>query len=80
MESILKLKEDELKALQTLEGQKNQVLHNIGLIHTDLNQLKAAYNGVASELSQMTKTLESKYGAVSVDLKDGSLTPIEINE
>ena len=80
MESILKLKEDELKALQTLESQKNQVLHNIGLIHTDLNQLNGVYNGIASELSQLTKTLEDKYGVVSVDLKDGSLTPIEINE
>ncbi len=80
MESILKLKDDELKALQTLESQKNQVLHNIGLIHTDLNQLNAAYNGIASELSQLTKTLEDKYGVVSVDLKDGSLTPIEVNE
>ncbi len=80
MESILKLKDDELKALQTLESQKNQVLHNIGLIHTDLNQLNGVYNGIVSELSQLTKTLEDKYGVVSVDLKDGSLTPIEVNE
>jgi|TARA_R110001606_G_scaffold302418_2_gene449904 hypothetical protein len=66
LEKVVKQQEvlkDHLVAIGGLESQKHALLHKLA----DLNE----------EVEQTKKELEEEYGAVNIDLKDGTYTEIE---
>jgi len=67
-----KLSKKELKAFQEFEQKKLAILHDIGLLQTQIHTLSHMFaeNNVKSE--NFKKEIEKKYGPIIIDLKDGS--------
>ena len=72
-----KIKEEELKSLQTQEQKKSAVLHDLGLLDTQRHSLLHIYGDLMVEQEKSKKELEESYGKVNIDLKDGSYKKIE---
>ena len=77
-----KIKESELKSLQDQEQKKGAILHDLGLLQTQIHSLNHMYVELMVEQGNSKKELEESYGKVNIDLKDGSyeLIPEENEE
>ena len=67
-----KITEAELKGLQEQEQKKGAILHDLGLLQTQIYTLNNFYVNLMKEQDETKKELEEKYGKVNIDLKDGS--------
>tara|TARA_B110000483_G_scaffold204053_1_gene246732 strand:+ start:289 stop:534 length:246 start_codon:yes stop_codon:yes gene_type:complete len=67
-----KIKEAELKGLQEQEQKKGAILHDLGLLQTQIHSLNHMYAELMVEQDKSKKELEEAYGKVNIDLKDGS--------
>jgi len=72
-----KITEEELAQLNEQEQKKAAIFQDIGLLETRKHQLLHALDTVLEEQNKTKTVLEDKYGKISVELKDGSYTPIE---
>ena len=67
-----KITEAELKGLQEQEQKKGAILHDLGLLQTQIHNLNHFYVNLMKEQDETKKELEEEYGKVNIDLKDGS--------
>ena len=67
-----KIKELELKGLQEQEQKKGAILHDLGLLQTQIHSLNHMYAELMVEQDKSKKELEESYGKINIDLKDGS--------
>jgi len=67
-----KIKEAELKGLQEQEQKKGAILHDLGLLQTQIHSLNHMYAELMVEQDKSKKELEESYGKINIDLKDGS--------
>ena len=67
-----KIKEAELKGLQEQEQKKGAILHDLGLLQTQIHSLNHMYAELMVEQDKSKKELEEAYGKINIDLKDGS--------
>jgi len=67
-----KITEIELKGLQEQEQKKGAILHDLGLLQTQIHSLNHFYVNLMKEQDETKKELEEEYGKVNIDLKDGS--------
>lgn len=67
-----KIKESELKGLQEQEQKKGAILHDLGLLQTQIHSLNHMYAELMVEQDKSKKELEESYGKINIDLKDGS--------
>lgn len=72
-----KITEEELKQLVGLKNQQDQALFQIGAVESQKHALLHSLAEVNQEIENNKKTLEEKYGKVSINLQDGSFTEIE---
>jgi len=75
--SILK---DELEKLQKQNQQKNAILHDLGVLQTQIHSLNHMYFDVMNEINTDKKALEEKYGKVEIDLSNGEIKEIKDGE
>ena len=75
--SILK---DELEKLQKQNQQKNAILHDLGVLQTQIHSLNHMYFDVMNETNKDKKALEEKYGKVEIDLSNGEIKEIKDGE
>ena len=75
-----KITEAELKGLQEQEQKKGAILHDLGLLQTQINTLNHFYVELMKEQDETKKELEESYGKVNIDLKDGSFELIKEDE
>ena len=75
-----KITEAELKGLQKQEQKKGAILHDLGLLQTQINTLNHFYVELMKEQDETKKELEESYGKVNIDLKDGSYELIKEDE
>ncbi len=79
-QDVNKITDKELKSVQEKVGQINNLQLQVGGLEVQktigVEQIKAAQ----VDLNDLQKTLEEKYGKVSVNLQDGTIKPIEENE
>jgi len=75
-----KITEAELKGLQKQEQKKGAILHDLGLLQTQINTLNHFYVELMKEQDETKKELEESYGKVNIDLKDGSFELIKEDE
>lgn len=76
---IKKLTAEEFKELKELQNNINNLLMNIGNAELVKNQLLSKHVEFQDIWTDMTKTLEKKYGAVNINLEDGTLTDPDKN-
>tara|TARA_R110002167_G_scaffold2540_5_gene12856 strand:- start:2298 stop:2537 length:240 start_codon:yes stop_codon:yes gene_type:complete len=75
-----KIKESELKTLQEQEQKKGAILHDLGLLQTQIHSLNHMYVELMVEQDKSKKELEEEYGKVNINLKDGSYEIIKDEE
>ena len=75
-----KITEAELKGLQEQEQKKGAILHDLGLLQTQIHSLNHMYVELMVEQDDTKKELEEAYGKVNIDLKDGSFEVIKDEE
>ena len=75
-----KIKESELKVLQEQEQKKGAILHDLGLLQTQVHSLNHMYAELMVEQDKSKKELEEEYGKINIDLKDGSYEIIKDEE
>ncbi len=75
-----KITEVELKGLQEQEQKKGAILHDLGLLQTQIHSLNHMYVQLMVEQDGTKKELEEAYGKVNIDLKDGSFEIIKDEE
>ena len=73
----MKIKEEELKLIQEQQKQLNELVHNIGLLESQKHGLLHDIAGVNKEVEDYKEILEAEYGAINIDLEDGTYTEIE---
>ena len=80
-QDVNKITDEELKSVQEKVNAINQVQMQVGGLEVQKNIGIETLKGFQQELQVIQKTLEEKYGKVSVNLQDGTLTEIpEENE
>ena len=67
-----KISEAELKNLQEQEQKKGAILHDLGLLQTQMHSLNHYYVELMVEQDKFKKELEETYGKVNINLQDGS--------
>ena len=75
----MKIKEEELKLIQEQQKKLNELVHNIGLLESQKHGLLHEIAGTNKEIEDYKEVLEAEYGAINIDLEDGTYTKIEEN-
>ena len=75
-----KITEAELEGLQKQEQKKGAILHDLGLLQTQIYSLNHMYVELMVEQEKTKKELEETYGKVNINLQDGSFELIKEDE
>ena len=75
----MKIKEEELKLIQEQQKKLNELVHNIGLLESQKHGLLHDIAGVNKDIEDYKEVLEAEYGAININLEDGTYTKIEEN-
>ena len=72
-----KISKEELKDLQESQGKLNAIKHDLGLLETQKHSLLHEYAGIVDDIEKYKKELEDIYGAININIEDGTFTKIE---
>ena len=75
-----KITDEQLKTIQEQQQQLNNIIHEIGLLESSKHGLLHEIAEVNKEVEKVKSELEKEYGAVNINLEDGTYTPIEVPE
>lgn len=75
-----KITAEELKLVQENQGKMTQALSQVGVLETQKYGLIAHIQELNKEVEDNKKILEEKYGAISINLEDGSFEEIKKEE
>ena len=73
----MKIKEEELKTIQEQQAKLNELVSNIGLLESQKHGLLHDIAGINKEVEDYKEVLETEYGAIEINLEDGTYTKIE---
>ena len=62
-----------------LRTEYNELVHNIGLLESQKHGLLHEIAGANKEIEEYKEILEAEYGAINIDLEDGTYTEIKEN-
>ena len=73
----MKIKEDQLNKIKEQQEKINSILHQLGYLESQKHGLLHELAGVNQDVEEFKKVLEEEYGAVNINLEDGTYTEIE---
>ena len=73
----MKIKEEELKTIQDQQTKLNELVHNIGLLESQKHGLLHEIAGANKDIEEYKSVLEKEYGAININVEDGTYTEIE---
>jgi hypothetical protein len=73
----MKIKEEELKTIQEQQTKLNELVHNIGLLESQKHGLLHEIAGANKDIEEYKTVLEKEYGAININVEDGTYTEIE---
>ena len=73
----MKIKEEELKLIQEQQKNLNELISNIGLLESQKHGLLHEIAVVNKDVSEYKEVLEAEYGAININIEDGTYTIIE---
>ena len=76
----MKIKEEQLKTITEQQTKLNDLLHKIGVLEANKHGLLHEMAGVNQDIEEFKQTLEKQYGAININLEDGTYTKIEQKE
>ena len=72
-----KIKEEQLTKIQSQQTELNNILHEIGVLESTKHALLHKIAGVNEEVEALKAELEEEYGAININVENGSYTEIE---
>ncbi len=76
----MKIKEEQLKTIKDQQIVINKIVNQVGTLETNKHGLLHELAGVNQEVEEFKKVLEKEYGAININLEDGTYTVIEQEE
>jgi len=80
VEDIKTIKEEQLEVIKEHQVKLNKSLTNIGFLETQKHSLLHEYAGIVDDVEKYKKELEDIYGAININIEDGTYTEIEKEE
>jgi len=75
-----KITEEQLTKIQGQQQELNQVIHEIGLLESQKHALLHKIAGINEDVETLKSELENQYGAININVEDGTYTEIEKEE
>jgi hypothetical protein len=72
-----KITKEQLEKIQDQQKKLQSVLTDIGVIEVRKHEAMHAQAALSQEIEQTKKELEEQYGAININLEDGSYTEIK---
>ena len=72
-----KIKEEQLSKIQEQQRNLNSILNEVGYLEVQKHGLLHQFAGVNKEVEDFKSDLESEYGAININMEDGTYTVIE---
>ena len=76
----MKIKEDQLKKIQEQQAAVTKILNEVGYLEANKHGLLHELAGVNQQIEDFKGELEKEYGAVNINLEDGTYKAIEKEE
>ena len=76
----MKVKEEELKTIKDQQEKINSILHQLGYLESQKHGLLHELAGVNQDVEEFKSKLEESYGAININLEDGTYTEISKEE
>ena len=76
----MKIKEEQLNKIKEQQEKINSILHQLGYLESQKHGLLHELAGVNQDVEEFKKVLEEEYGAVNINLEDGTYTEIDQEE
>lgn len=76
----MKVKEEELKTIKDQQEKINSILHQLGYLESQKHGLLHELAGVNQDVEEFKSKLEESYGAININLEDGTYTEIKEEE
>ena len=76
----MKIKEEQLKKIQEQQAAVTKILNEVGYLEANKHGLLHELAGVNQQIEDFKGELEKEYGAVNINLEDGTYTAIEKEE
>tara|TARA_R100001509_G_scaffold135149_1_gene88873 strand:+ start:73 stop:321 length:249 start_codon:yes stop_codon:yes gene_type:complete len=76
----MKIKEEQLTKIKDQQEKLNELIHNIGLLESQKHGLLHEIAKVNVDIEEYKQELEKEYGAININLEDGTYTEIEEEE
>ena len=73
----MEIKKEQLTTIQDHQKNLNAILNDLGYLEAQKHGLLHKFAEVNKEVEEFKNQLEAEYGAVNINLEDGSYTPIE---
>lgn len=77
MSEIKKIKEDQLEKIISQQKDLNALLTNMGILEAQKHSLLHQVADLNKDIEDFKSVLEAEYGAININLEDGSYTEIE---
>jgi len=71
---------EQLKAIQDHQQKVSAILVDVGFLESKKMEVLGLYAEASKEMNETKAELEKEYGAVNIDLTDGSYTAVETEE
>ena len=75
-----KITSEQLEVITKHQKDINKSLTNIGFLETQKHGLLHDYAGIVEDVEKYKKELEDIYGAININIEDGTYTEIEKEE
>jgi hypothetical protein len=76
----MKIKEEQLTTIKEQQEKINSILHQLGYLESQKHGLLHELASVNQDVEEFKKVLEEEYGAININLEDGTYTEIEQEE
>ena len=77
---VSKITDEQLEVITKHQKDLNKSLTNIGFLETQKHSLLHEYAGIVDDIEKYKKELEDVYGALNINIEDGTYTEIEKEE
>ena len=73
-----KITEEQLSTIQNQQKELNAILHEVGALEAQKHGLLHKFGGINQEVEELKSELEKEYGAININIEDGTYTEIEV--
>jgi len=80
MEEVKKITQEQLESIRKNQDEVNKILLNLGVLDSQKHALLHSLAGVNQKVEEYKQVLEEQYGAININLEDGSYTEIDKDE